>query len=92
VDILILPSWEEPFGIVLLEAMASGIPVIATDRGGPAEILQSGLVPPRDSSALANAIRATRPGEFIKEARERVEQNFDMRKVVAMIEDFYGLL
>jgi glycosyltransferase involved in cell wall biosynthesis len=89
VDILIVPSWEEPFGIVLLEAMASGIPVIATDQGGPAEILQSGLVPPRDPAALANGIRSIRPGELIKEARKRVEQNYEMQKIVTMIEEFY---
>jgi len=42
-DVLIVPSWEEPFGIVLLEAMASGIPVIATNRGGPVDIISSPL-------------------------------------------------
>jgi glycosyltransferase involved in cell wall biosynthesis len=88
-DILIAPSWEEPFGIVLLEAMASGIPVIATDRGGPAEIVKGVLIPPRRPDALAEAIRSVQPQKFIKEAREHVEQNFDMRKIVPMIEDFY---
>src|SRR2546427_5419181 len=61
-DILIVPSWEEPFGIVLLEAMATGIPVVATGRGGPLDIISSPLegvlVPPRDPRALANAIQA----------------------------------
>src|SRR5207247_11357620 len=55
-DVLIVPSWEEPFGIVLLEAMASGIPVIATNRGGLIDIISSPLegvlVPPRDPCAL----------------------------------------
>src|SRR5262245_1653552 len=91
-DILIVPSWEEPFGIVLLEAMASGIPVIATNRGGPAEILRGVLVPPRDPVALAEAIRSVRPGEFVRDAREHVEKNFDIRRVVPMIEDFYSSL
>jgi glycosyltransferase involved in cell wall biosynthesis len=89
IDILILPSWEEPFGIVLLEAMASGIPVIAANKGGPAEIARGILIPPRDPTALANAIRSIHPGEFVKEAREHVETNFDIRRVVPMIEDFY---
>jgi len=88
-DILIVPSWEEPFGIILLEGMASGLPVISTNRGGPAEILRGVLVPPRDPAALANAIRAVRPGEFVQSAREHVEKNFDSRKVVPMIEEFY---
>src|SRR5215467_11976033 len=72
-DILIVPSWEEPFGIVLLEAMASGIPVVATSRGGPAEILRGVLVPPRDPAVLAEAIRSVRPDEFVRDAREHVE-------------------
>jgi glycogen synthase len=42
-DILIFPSvWEEPFGIILLEAMASGLAVVGTGTGGSAEILQDG--------------------------------------------------
>jgi glycosyltransferase involved in cell wall biosynthesis len=89
IDILIMPSWEEPFGIVLLEAMATGIPVIATNIGGPAEIARGVLIPPRDAAALAQAIRSIRPGEFIRDARDHVEKNFDMRKVVPQIEDFY---
>jgi len=89
IDMVIVPSWEEPFGIVLLEAMASGIPVIATNRGGPAEIVRGVLIPPHDPAALAEAIRSVRPGEFIGEAREHVEKNFDMRSVVPRIEDFY---
>jgi len=88
-DILIVPSWEEPFGIVLLEGMASGLPIISTNRGGPSEILRGLLIPPRDPAALANAIRSVRPGEFVREAREHVEKNFDIRRVVPLIEDFY---
>jgi glycosyltransferase involved in cell wall biosynthesis len=89
IDILITPSWEEPFGIVLLEAMASGIPVIATNRGGPAEFVRGLLIPPRDSASLANAIRSVRPGQFVQEARAHVEKNFDIRNVIPRIEDFY---
>ena len=92
IDILTVPSWEEPFGIVLLEAMACGIPVIATSRGGPLEIARGILVPPRDPAALAEAIRSVRPSESIREAREHVEKNFDARRVVPMIEAFYRML
>jgi glycosyltransferase involved in cell wall biosynthesis len=50
----------EPFGQVVVEAMACGVPIIATNQGGPAEILTHGtdglLVPPGDSDALADAI------------------------------------
>ena len=98
IDILILPSWEEPFGIVLLEAAASGIPVVATNRGGPVEIISSPsegvLVPPRDPSGLANAIRTLaadgeRRSTIIHNARQRVEKHFDIRIVVTQIEEFY---
>ena len=98
VDMLAVPSWEEPFGIVLLEAMASGIPVIATNRGGPAEIIQSGLqgllVPPRDPQSLADAIievagNQTLRHNIARHARDHVENTYDISRVVARIEAFY---
>ncbi len=101
IDLLIVPSWQEPFGIVLLEAMASGVPVIATGRGGPAEIISSPLegvlVPPRDPCALANAIQSLAGDEarrlaIVRHARERVEKHFDMRIVIPKIEKFYERL
>lgn len=60
-DIMLVPSlWQEPFGLVIAEAMARGLPVIASNVGGPAEILtheQNGLlVEPGDERALAAAI------------------------------------
>jgi glycosyltransferase involved in cell wall biosynthesis len=50
-DLVLVPSWEEPFGRSVIEAMAMETPVIATDVGGPAEIVTDGaeglLLPPR---------------------------------------------
>lgn len=40
-DFLVLPSWKEPFGIVLLEALASGVPCIVSDAMGPKEIISN---------------------------------------------------
>lgn len=60
-DIVAMPSWEEPFGLVALEAMAMARPIVATAAGGVPEFVKHGkfglLVPPRDAMALANAIR-----------------------------------
>jgi glycosyltransferase involved in cell wall biosynthesis len=51
----------EPFGQVVVEGMAAGLPVVATSSGGPAEIITDGvdglLVPPGDAAALADALR-----------------------------------
>ena len=58
-DILVLASEKEPFGRVLIEAMACGKPVVATNAGGVPEIAEDGktgiLVPPKDSRAMAAA-------------------------------------
>jgi glycosyltransferase involved in cell wall biosynthesis len=60
-DVLLLPSHEEPFGRALLEAMALEVPVLATSVGGPPELISEGidgyLVPPREPAAWAQGVR-----------------------------------
>ncbi|TMK84130.1 MAG: glycosyltransferase family 4 protein [Actinobacteria bacterium] len=61
-DVVVFPVlWSEPFGLVPLEAMACGIPVVATGTGGSGEYLRDGanclLSPPGDATALAKAVR-----------------------------------
>jgi glycogen(starch) synthase len=61
-DALLFPvRWDEPWGLVPIEAMASGLPVIATGRGGSGEYLRDGenslIVPAEDPRALAAAVR-----------------------------------
>lgn len=60
-DVLVLPSEAEGFGLVLIEAMAAGVPVVATDVPGIRDVVQNGvnglLVPVRDPAALAKALR-----------------------------------
>jgi glycosyltransferase involved in cell wall biosynthesis len=100
--VLALPSKEpEPFGLVLLEAMASGVPTVATDHGGPREICVAGetglLVPPNDVPAMAVAIqtlladpdRARRMGEM---GRRRVEALYTRHATVSRLEALYDEL
>jgi L-malate glycosyltransferase len=58
-DLLLLPSWDEPFGLVVLEAMAVGTPALVTMHGGVGEYVSDGvngrLLPPRDPAAWADA-------------------------------------
>ncbi len=60
IDLLLLPSWDEPFGLVVAEAMAIGTPVLVTDRGGVREYVADGvngrLLPPHDPEAWAAAV------------------------------------
>ena len=59
-DIFVLPSEKEAFGLVLLEAMAAELPIIASEVGGIPEIIENGvngmLIPPHDEDRIANAI------------------------------------
>jgi L-malate glycosyltransferase len=60
IDVLLVPSWEEPFGRSVIEAMAMGTPVVATSVGGPAEVIADGvngrLVEPRSPASWASAL------------------------------------
>ncbi|HML34141.1 glycosyltransferase family 4 protein [Sporomusa sphaeroides] len=59
-DVFVMASWNEPFGLVTVEAMAAGTPVVATNTGGTAEIIIDGesglLIPPKDPAKLAQAV------------------------------------
>jgi glycosyltransferase involved in cell wall biosynthesis len=97
-DVLLLPSWEEPFGRALIEAMALGVPVVATDVGGPPEIVTAGqegeLAPPRDQGAWAAAIArilhsAGGGAEMGRAGRGRVERSFTTAHHVAAMLDVY---
>jgi glycosyltransferase involved in cell wall biosynthesis len=71
-DLFTLASWEESFGNVFAEALASGLPVVASRVGGIPEFVQDRrhgrLVPPHDPAALAHAIRqlADAPAERVE--------------------------
>jgi len=77
-DVLVVPSltrpnWKEQFGRVLIEAMASGVPVIGSDSGAIPDIAGGGglIVPEGDVSALANAL-------------DRLHENVELREALSM--------
>jgi glycosyltransferase involved in cell wall biosynthesis len=82
-DALVLPSVAEAFGLVLVEAMACGVPVIASRAHGPAAIVAHGstgwLIPPDDEDALVHALLAAASGHRERRARGRRAQTASRR-------------
>jgi glycosyltransferase involved in cell wall biosynthesis len=101
-DVFVLPStWPEPFGLVVVEAMAAGKPVIATAQGGPLEIVvpdETGyLVPAGDESALASAIEKLLDNpaliaRFGEGGRRRASELFNVSRYVREFENLYDTL
>ncbi len=91
--------WDEPFGLVPVEAMACGTPVIAYDRGSMPELVQDGLngliVKDQRVSSLSAALKtltALSPDEYQKmrqAARCAVEDNFTTEKMAQNYEQLY---
>jgi glycosyltransferase involved in cell wall biosynthesis len=98
-DVLLMPSTEEPFGRAVAEAMAMEVPVLATNVGGPAEIVRDGrdgrLLPPREPAAWARALveLAASPqmrAEMGREGRARVREQFSLERHVETVMDTYA--
>jgi glycosyltransferase involved in cell wall biosynthesis len=96
--LFVLSSLTEGISLTLLEAMARGLPVVATRVGGNPEVVAEGetglLVSPRDPGALANAVlglwaQAHDCARMGLAGRQRVEQHFDVRRMVADYEALY---
>jgi glycosyltransferase involved in cell wall biosynthesis len=96
-DVFCLPSFGEPFGMTVLEAMACARPVVATDAGGPRYLVsQAGgrRVRPGDPGALAAALRELLLDAELRRSmgehnRRLVEERYAWRPVVDRLEDFY---
>jgi glycosyltransferase involved in cell wall biosynthesis len=102
-DVVAIPSLSEGSPNVLLEAMAFGVPIVATEVGGIPEIVTQGetalLVPPQDPGAMATAIARliSEPGTasaLARRAREKVETEYSplsrAKSLVSIYDEVYG--
>jgi glycosyltransferase involved in cell wall biosynthesis len=96
-DALLVPSWAEPFGRVVLEGMAMGVPVLATRVGGPAEIITDGddgllltpAAPARWAEALEHLIADAGAREALGAAGRRRAAHFTSERHVAEVLSAY---
>ena len=96
-DALLVPSWEEPFGRVVVEAMALGVPVVATSVGGPAEIIRNNvdgiLLAPRDpahwATAVARLVESPDLRVTLGAAAARRAQDFALPRHVSAMREIY---
>ncbi len=97
-DFLVVPSYFEPFGIVILEGMAAELPVIASRVGGIPEVVADGdsglLVEPGDPHALADAIVCLSQDEGLRKAMGRMgkqrARGFAWASIVQQVRRVYG--
>jgi glycosyltransferase involved in cell wall biosynthesis len=91
VDVALVPSWEEPFGRAVTEALAMEVPVVATSVGGPAEVVRDAeeglLLGPKDLDGWAQAVSRLASDPALRAAmgrrgRDRVARDFSMRRYV----------
>jgi glycosyltransferase involved in cell wall biosynthesis len=96
-DVVLVPSWVEPLGNVVIEALASGIPVVVTTEGGWAETLHDGvdalLVRPREAHlwtrALADLFDDADLRKRLAEEGKRTVKRFGRDKHAAAVASIY---
>jgi len=97
-DLFVSAARAEAFGLVMVEAMVFGLPVIATGSEGALEIIEDGtsgvLVPNEDAETLAEKILELfedkeKREHLIRNGRQRVDQHFSLERMVTKTEEFY---
>jgi len=96
-ELFLLPSATESFGLAALEAMACGVPVIASDAGGIPEVVENGktgyLAPPGDAAAMAEralqVLEDPAQHEQLKRNAVARAREFSADKVVPRYEELY---
>ncbi|MFX0140589.1 MAG: glycosyltransferase family 4 protein, partial [Candidatus Hodarchaeota archaeon] len=97
-DLVLIPSLYEPFGIVILEAMGFGKPIISTKRGGIKEILKHEingiLINPSDQLELYDQIDKLLKNKELREKlgkeAKRSVQKFDWKKIIFKVNEIYN--
>ena len=98
-DIFLLPSLEEGISNAVLEAMALGVPVISTDCGGMAEVINNGengfIVPVRESKIMAKKIleyigmNKEKKMKIINNTQRTIHNNYLLEKQIKIMKEFY---
>ncbi|MEI8349032.1 MAG: glycosyltransferase [Candidatus Omnitrophota bacterium] len=100
-DIFVLPSLSEGISLVLIEAMAAGLPIVATNVGGNSEVISDGengfLVSSGDTAALSNAIARLLEDEGLRRRlsdanRHKATQEFNIQVMCKKYEELYTAL
>src|SRR5277367_4563934 len=97
-DLMLMPSEMESFGLAALEAMACGVPTIATDVGGVPELIEHGLngllfnvadIDSMSTAAIALLSDQHRLETMARAARKTAQDNFCASRVIPLYEDYY---